>query len=163
MSNNEKGQVTKPKPEDEVKALNEKITSLEGELARSKQQVEFLQVGTPIKSYQAEIERLKKDYDSINEKWTAKEAEEHAAKIRHLVDLRVKAGFCEDKDRVTEAKKFESLQAEAIEAMTTDFELLATEAISGGSKAKYLGSKKDSTLYDSVSHKLFGASAVKQE
>ena len=158
----EKDANTNPPP-DKTKELEAENQRLQGELAKRDQRIEILERGSPIKSYQAEIDRLKKDFDAINEKWLAKQAEERAAKVRQLVDARVRAGLIEDRDRATEAKKYETLQAEALDSMIQDFEVIATQVASGGPKAKFFAQKSDNTLEEAVERRLFGSVTSKEE
>ena len=151
-------------PPDKTKELEAEITRLQGEVAQRDQKIELLELGRPeVKTYQAEIDRLKKDFDDLNLWKQQKLAEERAAKVRQLVDARVRAGLVEDRDRVDECKKYETLQAEALDSMIRDFEVIATQVASGGPKAKFLAQRSDNALEDAVERQLFGSVAPKKE
>jgi hypothetical protein len=131
---------------------------LQGEIAKRDQRLEILEHGQSTKTYQAEIERLKKNYDAINEKMLAKQAEEHAYKVRTLLDARVRAGLIDDSERVAEAKKYGSLSDDALDLMIDQWEVVATQVASGGPKAKFQAQKGDESLFEAVGRQLFGSS-----
>lgn len=155
---------TNPKPtEDKTKDFEAEITRLQGENAKLTQKLELFEAGNPTKHYQAEIERISKNFDDLNQKWLQKEADERATKVAALVQARVDAGLIDERDRVTEAKKYESFSAEVLDGLIQDFEAVATVRRSGGPKWQFSAARSDNALEESIEKQLFGSVKPKED
>jgi len=147
---------------DKTKEFEAEVQRLRGELAKRDQKIELIERNSNINAYEAEVKRLKAAYDGLNEKWTAKESQEKTERLRELVDLRVRAGICNDQNRETETKKYEGMTNEQLDGLIEDFHLIATETETQGPKAKFLAQRHEgNTLYESVGRSMFGASLLK--
>jgi hypothetical protein len=140
-----------------VEELEEKIKTLEAALAKEKQRNEILERRDPLKTFEAELKRLKEENQALRE-WQAKKIEEeHLDKVAEIVDLRIRAGLVDERDRQAEIEKFKVFSADALDALKPDLLSIIAQVEAGGPKAKFYASKKTpNDLTELVRQRLFG-------
>jgi len=122
-----------------IAELEATMKRLQGELATSEQKREILERREPIKTLQAELERLKSENMELKA-WKAQMMDaQQTERATEVVDLRIRAGLGDERDREKSIEQLKRLTAEALDAMKSDLIAIVTQIESepSGPKARF--------------------------
>lgn len=152
-----KGESNMDEKEKRIAELESEVKKLQGELAASMQKQEILERKEPLKTFQAELERLKVENKELKDWRDHVIAEEQLSKASEIADLRIRAGLSDYPDRAKDIEQLKQLSASALERMCDDLLAVVTqiEAEPMGPKAKFRARKADN-IVENVRAELYG-------
>jgi cation transport regulator len=127
-----------------------------GEQTREEETLEEKKIEVKNAELEEQVKTLKAENISLKNKLAALEEEKHLGRVAEVVDLRIKAGLAEERDRGAEMEKIKTLPDPALNQMEVDLKKFSTQLSAAvGPKAKHTGEEVKST-YDRVREEMFG-------
>jgi len=119
-----------------MKLLEDELNTMRAELEKKTQYIERLERQEPHRSMQAQLDDLKAENKDLKE-WRAAEIEKKQLDVaKDVADLRIQAGFVDERDRITEIERLKKFDGEALKSMRNDVMTVLTE-MTGGPKARF--------------------------
>jgi len=136
MSEEEKT-TAKPEPcADRVKILEDQLKTVIAENEKKTQRIEQLERAEPYRTLQAQLDEVRAENKELKE-WRASTIDtQQLEKAKDVADYRIQAGFCDERDRITEIERLKKFDESALK-LARDDAITALTEMSSGPKARF--------------------------